>query len=602
MGRPSTRFLRTIKWHANGKRLTESRATNALSRWLYQGHGEKYLSLPVCEDGIGRSPDSNPYHFSCPDTRKKYARWIPFKDHVTGDRKGIVVDDKTEFVPFITVDLDRHSAFVSSKQHQEITIQIGRHLCKIAHIKWIAEVNPNNGSAKFFGFRRAGDHFLLKDAQSLASIIRRYLIERGLCHNGNIEVFPDNCKAIFLPLRRDKITIADHGMLPRVNRKIKDVRFYGQTVWEYLRCYSAMHFVNWIYQGDNYDEATLISALRFSCAGLSDEAALECELIDESNEILKARSTAGSEPANKVPTKLVCGAVKHDSNEPCALKRNWSALLPFARTFFLTNKRLPSVKEAMEHLKRNGLYSGDWAINEGHRHQRVSDILNKIEETFDPSLVQGNQSFKLDPGIRRWCRRYFPSGLVGHRQRINELDMSIETREVRVPTRFVEHCVGVIAFCLNDHLDNKAVPVNRIKAIWNLVSDTPSWNQTYFQIVRNHLEKIGVINIFDKNHQVGKAWKWEMGENFPTKTQDQHSEKRVRRAGTSNNGRLSTAGAREWVGKRIRKERIHNSLYQTLRPNSGKGIQNDLHRGPPKTISIKRHLFHFDLIKLSRLK
>jgi hypothetical protein len=602
MGRPSTRFLRAIKWHANGKRLTESTVTDALSRWLYQGHGTKYLSLPVCEDGIGRSPDDMPYRFHCPDTRKKYARWKPFKDHVTGDRKGIIADAETKLVPFIAVDIDRHDAFVSSNQHQEIAIQIGRHLCKITHIKWIAEVNPNNGSAKFFGFRRAGDHFLLKDAQSLASKIRQELIDLNLCHDRNIEVFPDNCKAVFLPLRRDKITIADHGMLPRVNRKIKDVRFYGQTVWEYLRCYSAMHFMNWIYQGNNYDEATLISALRYSCAGLSDEVALECELIDESNEILKACSPAGSKPANKAPGKTVTGAFNCDPKEPCAFKRNWSALLPFARTFFLANKRLPSVEEAMEHLKRNRLYSARWIDNEGHRRQRVTDILGKIAETFDPSLVQGNQSVKLDPGIRFWCRRHFPKGIVGHRRRINQFDMTAEIQEIQVPARFVEQCVGVIAFCLNDHLENKALPVNRIKAIWNLIDDTTSWNQTYFQIVRNHLEKIGVINIFDKNHQAGKAWKWKKGENFPTNMQDHYSEKRVRRAGTPNNGRLSTGGAREWVGKGIRKERIHNSLYHSLRPNSGIVMQNSLHRGPPDTISIKRQLFHIDRIKLSRLK
>tara|TARA_R110002167_G_scaffold77944_8_gene216075 strand:- start:1837 stop:3630 length:1794 start_codon:yes stop_codon:yes gene_type:complete len=597
MGITSTRFLKSIKQLVKGKSLTDSRATNALSRWLYQGHGEKYLSLPVCEDGIGRPPDSNPRRFLCPDTAQKYARWLPFRNHITGDQKGIVADAETKLVPFITVDIDRHDASVSSWRHQEIAILIGRHLCKIAHIKWIVEVNPKNGSAKFFGFRRAGDHFLSKDAQSLASNIRHELIELNLCHDRNIEVFPDNCKAVFLPLRRDKITISDHGMLPRVNRKIKDVRFYGQTAWEYLRCYSAMYFVNWIYQGDNFDEDTLVSALRYSCIGLSDEVALECEYSEVSNEILKACSPQGSKPANKAPGKLVCGDVKYDFNDPCALKRNWSALLPFARQYYLANKRLPSVEEALEYLKQNGLYSGDWAINEGHRHQRVANILGKIKETFDPSLLQNNISVIIDPEIRCWCRQQFPNGLVGYHRRINEFDMSIHVQSIQVPARFVEKCVGVISFCLNDHLENQALPVNRIKAIWNLIEDTTSWNQTYFQIVRNHLERLKVINIFDKNHQPGKAWKWKKGENFPTKMWKKNSEKRVRRAGTSSSGRPSTAGAREWAGKGIRKERIHNSLYQTLRPNSGIVMQNSLHRGPPETISIKRQLFHIDRIK-----
>jgi len=583
MGKTSTRFLRSIKWHANGKRLTESRATTALSRWLYQGHGKKYLSLPVSEDGIGRSPDDRPYRFRCPDTRKKYARWIPLKDHITGDQKGIVADNETKQVPFVTVDPDRHLATIPSKHHQKIVIQIGRHLRKIPHVKWIVEVNPNNGSTKFFGFRRAGDHFRQKDAQSLASNIRRDLVEHGLCHNGNIEVFPDNCKAVFLPLRRDKITIADHGMLPRVNRRIKDVRFYGKTVWENLRCYSALHLVNWIYQGDNYDEATLISALRYSCAGLPDEVAAKCEAPESTLEPLKARSPAGSEPANNVPNNPVLGAVKYASKEPCAFKRNWAALLEYSRMFFMANKRLPSVEEAMEHLKRNRLYSGKWTDNEAHRRQRVADILGKIAETFDPSLIQRQQAVKLDSGIRRWCRRHFPNGLVGHRHRINELDMSAATQEIRVPARFVEHCIGVIAFCLNDPLENNALPVNRIKAVWNLIEDAPSWNQNYFKVVRIHLERIGVVRIFDKNHEAGKAWRWAKGENFPAKMRD-----RCHTTVTSSSRRLSTASAKEWLEKGIRKEEVHKSLYHLPHRFSEFAIQSHLYRGPPTSDPAQR--------------
>ena len=587
MSRQNTQFLTAIRRHAKGKKITESVATQALSRWLYRGSGKKYLSLPVCEDGIGRSPDARPQRFRCPSTRTDFARWNPVKDHITGDRKGIVVDGDTRQVPFIAVDLDRHDASVTSQRHQEIGIQIGRQLCKIPHVKWLAEVNPNNGSLKFFGFRRSGDQFRLQEAKSLSSRIRHELIALGHCHDGNIEIFADNCKAIFLPLRRDKLTIANQGILPRVNRRIKDVRFYGMTVWENLRCYSALHFANWIYQGDSYDEATLITALRYACAGLPVEEPTESDSTEVLTGTRKVRSSARSEPVNNVPAKALSGANNYDHTEPCALKRNWANLLEYSRTFFRANKRLPSVEEALGHLKRNRLYSGKWNIHEAHRRQRVVDILGKISETFDSSLLQSNHLIKLDPGIRRWCRRHFPNGIVGHRQQVNELNMSVETQEVRVPARFVEHCVSVIAFCLNDHLANMALPVNRIKAIWSCVVDPPSWNQLHFKIVRCHLEKNGVVKIIDKYHQAGKAWKWEKGINFPTKMRDRQSGTKVRRVGASIKERPSTAGAREWVGKSIRKKRIHKSLYHPLPEFQTLSVQNKCYRGPPLFILVK---------------
>ncbi len=602
MGKPSTRFLRAINRLSKSPALKEGVKTEALSRWLYQGHGEKYLSLPPCEDGIGRSPNANPRRFSCPTRSKNYARWLPLRDHITGDRKGIVADNKTQKVPFISVDIDRHSSSVSSNRHRQLVVHIGRCLCCFSHIKWIAEVNPDNGSTKFFGFRRAGDHFVLSDAQKIASHIKQELVERNLCHNGNIEVFPDNCKAVFLPLRRDKISIADLGVLPRCIRKIKDERFFGETVWEYIRCYSVLHFINWIYQGENYSEPALISALRFSCAKLPDEPTPEKFNPVIPKAPVVARSPQGSGLANQVVIKPVTRTNSKGQSDPSAFNRNWSALLPFVREFYKVNRTFPSVDDALHFLKDNHLYSGCWNDNETHRRARVTDILNKIAGTFDPSLLQSRRAVKLDPGIRRWCRRQYPNGLVGQQRRIHEIDMTSIIQDIHVPARFVEHAVGVIAFCLNDPLENDALPVNRITAIWNLVPDAPSWNQTYFQVARRHLETIGVIDIYDKNHSVGKAWRWRKGANFPQKMRE------GRRSGCSNDSsscklsdikslckpigtmRLSTEGAREWEGRGIEKEYVHNSLYHLSQQNTVTTIHKSHYRGPPGSKGPNKHL------------
>lgn len=274
MGRIRNRLLQFASRYSKGKPFTEATATTALSRWLYRGHGEKYLSLPVSEDGIGRPANAGPRHFRCPSKRQHYARWFPFREHLFGDQKGVVSDTETTSLPFVTVDIDRHNGAVKKLDHQHVVIEAGRFLCNsVPHVKWLVEVNPKNGSAKSFGYRRTGDHFTKSESQRLASRIRRELIQRSLCHNNNVEVFGDNCAAVWLPLRRDKITIVEGGMLPRCTRKTRDWQFYPQHVFEPIRCYSALHFMAWIHAGENYDDGTLISALRFACAGMPDEVA-----------------------------------------------------------------------------------------------------------------------------------------------------------------------------------------------------------------------------------------------------------------------------------------------------------------------------------------
>ena len=48
-----------------------------------------------------------------------------------------------------------------------------------------------------------------------------------------------------------------------------------------------------------------------------------------------------------------------------------------------------------------------------------------------------------------------------------------------------------------------------------MVKDGAAWNQRYFQVVRNRLHQMGVVHIFDRQHHVGKAWKWSLGDDFP---------------------------------------------------------------------------------------
>ena len=580
MGIKNKHFLQAIRRRSKGKRLTDSVATLSLSRYLYLGHGATYLSLPVCEDGVGRPIDSTPRHFRCPRSGQDYARWLPFKNHVTGDFKGLVADQNTKSVPFIAVDIDRHSGTVHSETHQRIVLEIGRRLRKINQIKWLAEVNPRNGSAKFFGFRRSGLNFRIDDAREMAAKIRQSLIKENLCHNGNVEVFPDNCKAIFLPLRRDKISVADTGVLPRCYRKVRDYRYFPQRVMEKIQCYSALHFLNWIYQGENYEETALVSALRHSCAGLPDQptSASYRDVSRAMSEASEARPPRGGGPAiNR--SKSEFDYSKIEVSNPCAFSRNWDVLLTFARQFYKVNNRLPETDEALEYLRHNGLFSGRWSDNTSRRRQRVSGILRTIERTFDPSKISGNTKFVFDAGIQRWCRRHFSSGLKHQIRKINEYEMTSYIHSFKVPASFVDHCVGIIAFCLNAPLEDKALPVDRIKSLWKLFPGNPSWNQKYFEAVRWKLEDIKVIDIFDKTHRPGKAWRWDKGVNFPSKQKS--SRRRSSRKTESSVGRPNTAGVREWEIKGKEKKKLHNTLYHPVLAILRDGANKTIIRPPP---------------------
>jgi hypothetical protein len=95
--------------------------------------------------------------------------------------------------------------------------------------------------------------------------------------------------------------------------------------------------------------------------------------------------------------------------------------------------------------------------------------------------------------------------------------------------------------CLKqDPLDNRAVPTSRFKKLWGMVSGGAAWNQRYFKIVRDRLDRMGVIRIFDRNHCSGKAWRWSVGPEFPPRV-------------VFSLGLITTL---------VRNYQVHNTLYQ----------------------------------------
>ena len=107
-------------------------------------------------------------------------------------------------------------------------------------------------------------------------------------------------------------------------------------------------------------------------------------------------------------------------------------------------------------------------------------------------------------------------GDVADVRQVDAYTLKAPTSTISVPAKFIETVLTVAEFCLStDPLSNKAVPTNRIKKIWGMVKGGATWNQKYYQIVRDRLHRMGVISIFDRKHHVGKAWRWSVAKIMP---------------------------------------------------------------------------------------
>lgn len=205
-----------------------------------------------------------------------------------------------------------------------------------------------------------------------------------------------------------------------------------------------------------------------------------------------------------------------------AFTRNQKDLLPFVRSHYKRHRQFPDLNDALIYLRDNGLFSGQWEDNENKRANRVDGILDYTSQTFDPNLLGSSESTPLSldqSNFSWWVRQHFGSKLtaqVADLRKFDPVTLSAPKQKMSIPAKFIETLLVVADVCLNqDPLHNKAVPTSRIKKIWGKVKGGSPWNQRYFQIVRETLNRMGVIRIVDRQHSTGKAWRWEAGENFP---------------------------------------------------------------------------------------
>ncbi|MEN6367811.1 MAG: hypothetical protein ABFC88_13455 [Thermoguttaceae bacterium] len=484
------------------ERFSESKATKHLNWLFYFGCGSKYLGWDfgcsqLMDDGswkLTKAP--GPRVWPTPTDSTDRVRWSPVWLHLKGCPRGVCRGQNERFVPFISVDLDRHDGTVQSKAHFQSVIETGRLLKgRFGYLKWLVEVNPKNGSTKYFGF--TGRPIPIEYANALSQNISECLVANGI---GPREVFPFNSPQVFLPMRAGKTTIIDNGILEKCERR-RGNRF-GQR--ERFQTYSAIGLVEWLRCGRSFDERTLKKALVSACLQLPDRPIVVQSKVIPSSPIRK--------PVKPVSTP------SNLENEPDSFIRQRQALLEFCRK----NRRVVSVEEGLSFIKNNGLFTGAWCQNQAKRRLRVAQILSFISKSFDGSLCTGVRHEINFNKFDSWAKRHCKDGWrPSPRKWLDEYGNIFTKQKGRTVAdwKYVSTFLSLTEYLTgSDKNKDETVPTARVQSLWDLLFEQGVISVQFcprkLKIVRDNLERLGVLKI---NHCYfrGQAMKWWTGLSFP---------------------------------------------------------------------------------------
>ena len=484
----------------------ERRATEILHRLIYGGAGPKFLGWGYADalllpDGTWQQIGKDGWRFWTVPTEQDHREWWnPIWEHLKGNHRGVVAI-KCKDVPFLSVDLDRHDSTISTRDHIIRVLRVGRLLKKhFPELSWsVAEVNDRNGSAKLFGF--AGKPIPIAKASDLGKRVHDFLVENGL---GGLEVFPFNCVQVGLPMRADKTTIVSAGVLDKCSRKKKVAGRFVQ-----FEAYSVAAFLDAIRSRSPYDEDTLHRVLKKACANLPD-------CLGESRKF--QATTIQHDPGQSAAVQTPRATGDYEG-EPNALTRQLRALLELARRL----RRVPNEGEALSYLKENRLYSGDWSENEGRRSSRVRWIISHVAKTFDPAKCN-SATYQVEfSKFDNWARTHVGKLREKVRYYVDEYGRVHEKRRRSVVEwSFVSVMLSILDFCFAHPNPDQSLPQEGSRTIWETslragLIETP-WDDHKWAIVRDWLEDLGVIEVFDRNwhfnHGRGQAMKWRPTEKF----------------------------------------------------------------------------------------
>lgn len=500
---------------SRSKTFSETAATERLQERIYFGVGRRYLGwkFPVYEDLSDGSKKlterARPSFWSTPPVEDRQ-KWSPIREHLQGAFRGLVWNGSTH-VPFVTTEHDRHDATVLTKPHILQVVATGRLLTRYFcsalgyRLNWCVEVNPGNGSVKFFGW---GDRPIpLEVAQKIGEQIHEAMRAKGIVGlKDRREIFPYNHPQVMLPMRIDKTTIIDSGVLSKCIRKkrqyglgYEDPRLYKLVPYE---TYSALAFWQWLRRGGHYSEEALLDSLKQGCANLPDVVVPVKEPAkQERDELLEA------EDSKRLP--------RYDgeaADNPNSFERQHDALLVFCRQM----KRVVSVNEALAYIRSNRLFTGAWENNLGRRRSRVKWVLKRIAKTFDASKCHGVRHDVLVGKYDQWARTHVGTIKGRDRRGVDEYgEVSVRENRCGVEWQFASAFLSVVEYCLiTSPNEDGSLPHVRAKEIWDRCYEgghikIPFCDRKW-KLCRDWLERRGVLKVTDRAWHRGKAMRWEV--------------------------------------------------------------------------------------------
>ncbi len=511
------------------KNPTEASATGVLDALFFYGAGKNYLGYHFADeevqpDGTWKKVGADGFRFwKIPEDVTERQRWNPVFEHLKGLHRG-VVGMNSAFVPFVAPDLDRHSSTIPEDAHVIRVVKAGRLLRQfVPELRWpAAEVNPRNGSAKFFGI--TGRPIPIERAIELGRKVHDLLVENGCGlpdKNGvpQLEVFPFNCHQVGLPMRTDKSTIISSGVLPKCLRQRKAKSGEGREKFE---TYSALAFLRAVRVGAHYDEQYLYRELKSGCAGLPHEPVQHVLLSSP-----VAPASLSPAPSPSMVAERTCGsrtpvpeAIDDYSDMANSYERQQAALLELCRRL----RRVATVEEGLAFIHKNGLFTGVWHENEHRRQARVKYLLARIAMTFDPAKCKA-PGCPVEVGkFDNWAAAHVGTLRAKVRHDVNEQGEVVQRRNrLRIDWRFVSVALSIIEHALVvDPNEDGSFPEAWAEAIWRSCQAAGrteiNWNSRKWEIVRDWLEEQGVIKIINRNwrfaHGDGQAMKWAVTDDF----------------------------------------------------------------------------------------
>jgi hypothetical protein len=312
----------------------------------------------------------------------------------------------------VTVDCDRHGGDVAGDLHIAKALKIGQVLTRrFPHLRFAPEINPRNGSVKFFGW--LPDYLPIKQAEGVAEEVRSALQEELPEYDfSGMEIYPSSSPQIFAPLRADKITVIGTGVVGKV-KKYRMEKYHDEKRRVYYEAHSCADYLGCVYFSDTqYNEKVFEQALREAVARCPDKQAAEVKPASKKKPARKKQPSQGG-MGNIGSLKGRCAS---------ALVRFWSELdVPADDTigkYVIVTLRI---------LKFEGLTSDDavaWvedrlqALEYTEFSDRLTDNFGELQRVmaFAVEAVWKNNGYQKDPitseaklkaAVEAWSRRAF---------------------------------------------------------------------------------------------------------------------------------------------------------------------------------------------------